>query len=175
MVGPSGAGKSSFVNMVTGSQGQRVGHSLTSCTSEINAVRCTILGSTIVLLDTPGFKDTNKSDTEILKSIVDWLSKRKGTLLSGILYFHRITDDRITGTAVKYIPDFQRLCGENGISKIVLTTTMWDGLEEEVGIERLKGLKRNYWKPMAARGSTAFRYLNTRQSAEELLLHLLGR
>ena len=55
------------------------------------------------------------------------------------------------------------------MSQIVLTTTMWDEIDEKVGIERLEELEENYWKVMIKQGSRTFRYLNTQESAMELL------
>jgi predicted GTPase len=54
-----------------------VGHSLVSCTSEVNVVRVRVPDEDleIVLVDTPGFDDTHKSDYEILKLIKDWLEQ----------------------------------------------------------------------------------------------------
>jgi predicted GTPase len=54
-----------------------VGHKLESCTSDVTAVRCihpkNAHGGRFVLVDTPGFNDTNKPDTEILALIAEWL------------------------------------------------------------------------------------------------------
>jgi len=55
-----------------------VGHDLESHTSEIKATRCTVKEVNIVLVDTPGFDDTKKTDLEILESIADWLRKTYG-------------------------------------------------------------------------------------------------
>lgn len=52
-----------------------MGHDLESHTSEIKATRCTIGEASIVLVDTPGFDDTKKTDLQILESIADWLSE----------------------------------------------------------------------------------------------------
>ena len=52
-----------------------MGHDLASHTSEIKATRCTIGEISIVLVDTPGFDDTRKTDLQILESIADWLSE----------------------------------------------------------------------------------------------------
>lgn len=49
---------------------------LTSYTSEIKVTRCDVMGiANIVLVDTPGFDDTRKSDLEILELISKWLNK----------------------------------------------------------------------------------------------------
>jgi hypothetical protein len=54
---------------------------------------------TVYLIDTPGFDDTNRSDTEVLKEIARWLvaSYKGKILLNGIIYLHRITDIRMQG------------------------------------------------------------------------------
>ncbi|KAI6042360.1 P-loop containing nucleoside triphosphate hydrolase protein, partial [Pisolithus marmoratus] len=174
-MGPTGAGKSSFVAKATGNGNEGVGHSLTSHTSEIKATRCMIEGSNVVLVDTPGFDDTKKSDLQILESISDWLSKTytQGTLLSGILYFHRISDNRMAGTPLKNLRVFQKLCGSKAMSQVVLVTTMWDEVEVEVGNERLEELKGNYWKFMIVQGSSTYCYRNTVESSRQLLLQLV--
>ncbi|KAI6013519.1 hypothetical protein EDC04DRAFT_2579352, partial [Pisolithus marmoratus] len=154
-----------------------VGHALTSHTSEIKSTRCMIKGSNVVLVDTPGFDDTSKSDLEILESISEWLSKtyKKGTLLSNILYFHRISDNRMAGTPLKNLGIFQKLCGAKAMSQVVLVTTMWDEVDGVVGNERLEELKNNYWKLMIAQGSTTYCYLNTLESSSQLLSQLIEK
>ena len=52
----------------------RVGKRLGSCTAEVQlADKFTLDGQPVVLIDTPGFDDTKKSDTDILKSIAAFL------------------------------------------------------------------------------------------------------
>ena len=55
------------------------------------------------------------------------------------------------------------------MGRVVLVTTMWDEIDELVGRERLKELKRSYWKAMIKRGSKTFEHKNDRASAEKLL------
>lgn len=52
-----------------------VGHDLQSFTTEVRALRVRIpaMGENIILVDTPGFDDTHKSDYEILELIAKWL------------------------------------------------------------------------------------------------------
>jgi hypothetical protein len=108
VMGPTGAGKSRVCRLVKRSffflnhtylsvrqfidiatqqaQSANVGHSLESCTSEVRAVRYQRTDGngkrSYVIVDTPGFDDTNKPDTEILALIADWL---KTTYVFGIL------------------------------------------------------------------------------------------
>ena len=63
-----------FINLASGSS-LRVGTNLESCTDEVNTVDPFPLdGRPVVLIDTPGFDDSSKSDTEILKSIAAYLA-----------------------------------------------------------------------------------------------------
>ena len=48
---------------------------LESCTAEVQAANeFTLDGGVVALIDTPGFDDTTKSDTEILKIITAFLA-----------------------------------------------------------------------------------------------------
>jgi hypothetical protein len=63
-----------FINLVSGSE-LEVGHRLRSCTSEIQLSKPFLLeGRYVTLVDTPGFDDTTKSDTDILKMIGGFLA-----------------------------------------------------------------------------------------------------
>jgi predicted GTPase len=58
--------------------------SLESCTSEIEEVTVKINGKKVALIDTPGFDDTNKSDTEILTLITNYLESKCVVLMPSI-------------------------------------------------------------------------------------------
>jgi predicted GTPase len=66
------------IDTLAGQPGKRAGSRLESCTTEVRAVRLynhAVYGDRLVLVDTPGFDDTNKSDLEILQMVSDWLQK----------------------------------------------------------------------------------------------------
>ena len=63
-----------FVNLASGSN-LRVGNNLESCTTDIQlADEFTLDGQRVILIDTPGFDDTLKSDTDVLKMIAAFLN-----------------------------------------------------------------------------------------------------
>ena len=66
---------SQFINKAAGIEETEVGHDLKSCTRQIQVVRCLDAQQDrrIVLVDTPGFDDTNISDFNILQVVADWL------------------------------------------------------------------------------------------------------
>ena len=63
-----------FINLASGSS-LRIGTGLASCTAEVQlANEFNLDGREVTLIDTPGFDDTSKSDTEILKIIAAYLA-----------------------------------------------------------------------------------------------------
>jgi len=71
-----------FIDLLTRQLGKRAGDSLESVTTEIGATRMPLPGDPkereIVLIDTPGFDGTMKSDMEVLIMINEWLVKTYG-------------------------------------------------------------------------------------------------
>jgi hypothetical protein len=82
--------------------------------------------------------------------------QRKITL-AGILYFHRISDNRMARSPLKNLRMFQELCGKKALQNVVLVTTMWDEVNEAVGVQMEKELKDKYWK-VIDRGSATARF-----------------
>ena len=63
-----------FINLASGSS-LRVGMGLESSTTEVKrADKFTLDGKPVILIDTPGFDDTTKSDADILKLIAAFLA-----------------------------------------------------------------------------------------------------
>ncbi len=128
---------------------------------------------TVYLIDTPGFDDTTKSDTEVLSEIAAWLgaSYSKKILLHGIIYLHRITDIRMQGSARKNLMMFRQLCGQDALKRVILVTSMWDKLSGEEAIRREKELINTpeFWGRMLEKGSSCHRHDNTHNSARNIV------
>jgi predicted GTPase len=71
-------------------------------TSDIDSYQFSNRGKIITLVDTPGFDDSNISDSEILMKLLGWLKETQEDeqKLSGILYLHRIDAPRMQGSAL---------------------------------------------------------------------------
>jgi hypothetical protein len=145
----------------------------------VNQYQISFEGQQVTLVDTPGFADTNISDTDVLKMIAGFMetSYEHGTLLSGIIYLHQITHNRVEGPSLRNINMFQKLCGENGLKNVMLATTMWDtaSTEQEFNkfVEREQELESDFWNRMVDRGSQVRRYWNNRETGEELIRELV--
>lgn len=178
IMGATGTGKSTFANLASGSK-LPVGRGLQSCTSDVMTSKPFILnGNIVTLIDTPGFDDTNRSDTEILRSIAAYLSNtyEQGAKLAGIIYMHRISDTRVGGTSSRNFRIFRELCGESTLRNVLIVTTMWSEVSPELGEERERELASSskFFKPILDKGARMLRHTNTRESAHAILRHLVN-
>ena len=121
----------------------------------------------VVLIDTPGFSDTNHSDTEILRRIAEWMKDTydQGFLLSEIIYLNRIIDIRMEGPSLKNLRMMQQLCGSDSLRNVVLATTMWEKVTNEEGLRREAELEQTFWKSMIDGGATTSK-IKTQSAAE---------
>ena len=131
-----------------------------------------------MLVDTPGFNDTNRPNTEILRNLLEWLeqSYRKGVRVTGILYLHPITSVRMMGTDVLSLSMLQQLCGTTCFSNICLGTSKWGLIDAETGERRERMLMNEdaFWMPMIQLGSRVIRVPDDQNSARELIADMIG-
>lgn len=126
-------------------------------------------------MDTPGFDQTHEDDFGVLNRIAEWLTNRykNGVKLSGVIYTHRITDNRMDGSAIKTLDLFQKICGDDMSPNIRLITTHWDEGDvlrhAQVYREREKELRELYWKPLIDKGSKALRSRNDKTSVWDIV------
>lgn len=147
-------------------------------TEKCQVIQTSIGNTDFAIMDTPGFDDTTRSDAEILKVITEQLSviRLLGYNLKGIVYLHRITDNRMGGSAMRSLDIFKKLVGEDALSNVVLATTMWGNvLNIEEANRRDSELREEYWGGMRRQGSTATRFDGTQESAQGIVSQLLGK
>ena len=128
------------------------------------------------MIDTPGFDDSDKTDTQVLQEIAAWLSDsyKHRILLHGIIYLHRISDTRMQGSAKRNLMTFNQLCGKDALRKVILVSTMWDITPSEDAVRREAELKETsaFWGWMLEQGSSCHQYKNTADSARQIVLSL---
>ncbi|PWW74264.1 hypothetical protein C7212DRAFT_353408 [Tuber magnatum] len=173
VMGVTGAGKSHLIRQVTGLNEIAIGDGLESCTDKITSYRFKHDGVNITLVDTPGFNDTYRTDTDVLLDIATWMefTYRENFKLSGIIYLHPISAVKMEGSALRNLRMFRKLCGEDALNHVFLATTHWKNVPEELGNRRVKELKENpeFWKGMLNRGAKVAKYLGDSESALDLI------
>ncbi|KAF9259474.1 hypothetical protein L218DRAFT_1058798 [Marasmius fiardii PR-910] len=178
-MGATGSGKTTFINAASGGS-LRIGQDLRSCTSTVQLSPIfTLGGREVILIDTPGFDDTNKSDYDILKMIAAFLATtyEEGQKLTGVIYMHRISDLRMGGIARRNFSMFKELCGESSLKNVAVVTNMWGQVPQDVGEAREAQLmgEDDFFKPVLDKGAQMVRHDNTPQTARAILLHLVQK
>jgi hypothetical protein len=129
------------------------------------------------LLDTPGFDDANKPDIILLEEFVEYLRyiSCRGLRLSGIIYFHRINNNRMYGSAQKNLQLLLKICGDQFLRHVHLCTTMWSHIDKEIGDSREEQLKSEFWKDLIDKGAMVERFDGSHESAIAIIDNLLRR
>lgn len=128
-------------------------------------------------MDTPGFDDTNVSDSQILMEIatalVDFFSDEAE--IQGALYVHPVVEARMRGSGIKNLRMFRKVLGMEGMKNCRLVTTKWQLVDRDVGDAREKELcsSDQFWGPLIRAGATTVRFDDSTESAMDILRPLL--
>ena len=138
-------------------------------------VPVTIGKSKVLLIDTPGFDDSTRTDSEILSEIARLLTAQYqlGVQLKGVVYIHRITDIRYSRSAIKTFEIFKKVVGPDALKNVLLITSRWAEVDQATGSDRERQLKEKFWAYMIARGSNMSRFHGDRDSAVALASQLI--
>ena len=99
----------------------------------------------------------------------------RGGDIGGLVYIHRISDVRFTGTAARSFKALLALCGEQALRNVVIVTNMWGRVTPEVGGAREQELASNFFKPALDKGAVLRRHHDTAESARTIIRDMLGR
>jgi hypothetical protein len=153
-------------------------------TAEVEFFEFEYGGYKIALLDTPGFNDTTRSETEVLKSIADYLDitfrNPPHLKLTGIIYLQSIMEPRATGSSLRNLKMFRDLVGHEPLKNVILATTRWKmaaEVEPLLSTERETDLQESedFWKPFLDSGSRYARFEDSRESALKLIMSLVEK
>jgi hypothetical protein len=92
-------------------------------------------------------------------------------MLAGVLYFHRISDFRMTGVSRKNLVMFKKLCGERALHNVVIVTNMWGEVDDRIAAARETELVNDdlFFKPILDKGARIARHDNTLPSAQAIV------
>ncbi|KAL2693441.1 hypothetical protein Neosp_000001 [[Neocosmospora] mangrovei] len=170
VMGVTGAGKSSFIRNVTGDQKIQIGKVDAIETQEVSVFTGTVNGDTVFFIDTPGFDDSDGlDDADVLELIAQKLNSmsEEGISLTSILYLHKISDNRFTGSSKRLHRVFEKVCGRQAYDMVVLGTTMWSELARASdGENREEALRKgDFWGRMMRDGTETYRLNDSSESA----------
>ncbi|KAK3376377.1 hypothetical protein B0T24DRAFT_592051 [Lasiosphaeria ovina] len=176
VVGVAGAGKTSLISTCTGIH-EQTSHSVVDAFQDISF---TYNDSTRVhLVEIPGFGD---ADTDALNELNVRLVDNfvsQGITFSGIIFLHPISDEQTTRLALRNLELLKELCGAEAevSSSAVIATSMWSKVAPEEGERREKDLAETegIFSHLHKEGSKVLRYQDTRESALDILSHVLSK
>jgi hypothetical protein len=102
-------------------------------------------------------------------SSVPLFSRKKNIKLAGIVYLHRISDNRMSGAALNNLRTFANICGRDAMRGAIFVTTMWGDVKEEVGLRREVELKDIIRKDVMDIQCRMERFTNTSESAWRII------
>lgn len=107
--------------------------------------------------------------------LLDTGRHRKRIRIRGIVYMHRITDNRMGGTALRNFRMFHAICGSSAMENAVIVLNMWDEAKQAVYEKREKELRDVFFQAALADGAHFARHDGSRSSAEGILKALVAR
>ncbi|PCH42100.1 hypothetical protein WOLCODRAFT_101533 [Wolfiporia cocos MD-104 SS10] len=173
-MGPTGCGKTTFVNLACESYFV-IGHGLQSCTAKIQLASLALSGHAVTVIDSPGFDDTERSQVDVLTDIATFLQQtyERQQKLAGVIYIHKITDNRLGWTAIENYRLFSEICGPDAMKNVLIVTNMWSDIAQKTRYEREQQLQNKFFKQAIDRGARMRRHDGSRESALNILCELL--
>lgn len=102
---------------------------------------------------------------------------KQGKTLAGIVYLHRILDNRVGGVSARNFKMFRNLCGDSSLQNVVIATTMWGQVDSPTGVARETELatKDIFFKPVLEKGGRLARHEGTIACGQSILRLLFNR
>lgn len=96
-------------------------------------------------------------------------SRQQEAIIAGIIYMHRISDNRMTGPLLRNLQSFKNLCGVDAMPNVIVVTTMWSEIREASGAIREKQLIDDFWGGVLKGGGNTKRFDDSHQSAWDII------
>ena len=159
VMGLTGAGKSYFIQQATGLD-TGASSSLKSATQKVTPYLLLAGDRKIVILDSPGFDDSERSDAVILQMIASWMTYlyKSGKALVGIIYVQDMLSVRVGRSSRMSMKMFQEMCGVGCLRNVILLLNKCALVPAEVVRSREKEYREDFWSFMIANGSSVEKF-----------------
>ncbi|KAJ2914648.1 hypothetical protein MD484_g5747, partial [Candolleomyces efflorescens] len=169
-----------------GEEVMEVNHGLHSCTQTVQHVTITLPkdhkrwpNRRLLLVESPGFDNSEHGEFEVLRQIAVWLASAYGddAHIAGLVYLHDIGKTRVGGTGVLSYDLFRQICGTNALNRVVMATTQWDTVaaNPKAGQVREKELQESFWAEALEEGAHYMRVENPQDDVREVIEYILTK
>ena len=97
----------------------------------------------------------------------------EGSTLAGVIYIHRISDNRFSGITARNFNLFRKLCGESTLKNVILVTNMWEVDPQDINEARERELSSKFFKLTLDKGAQMVRHHDTTESAHEIIRRIV--
>ncbi|KPI44988.1 uncharacterized protein AB675_2325 [Cyphellophora attinorum] len=183
LMGMSGAGKSQFIDQFKPRPRPLVSDSVNPGTQRVAMYKCRHRSmKPFWLIDTIGFNDQGMTDAQVLGEISNWMTRAylRDISLTGIIYMHSIIQPRFERSSMHNLDLFERLVGVDALRTVLLVTTFWDHVPEQLdrstadNIERQLRRNRKYWGGLVSAGAQMDRHYDTVRSALGIIRRVIS-
>jgi hypothetical protein len=94
--------------------------------------------------------------------------------LTGLLFIYPISIREWQGPLEINTTTFQKLCGSDAFHNVIITSTMWDDVDEKYGSAKETALRNKHWKTMISCGARTARFHFTYSSAWDIIDQFSG-
>lgn len=96
--------------------------------------------------------------------------------MTGVIYMHNVINYRMEGSALRNLKMFRKLCGEDPLKNVILVTSFWEKVDEEIGKRHEEELRTTpeFWGSMLRKGSRMARFTD-RASGLTIIESLLDK
>lgn len=133
-------------------------------------------GQTVTLIDTPGFDDSERSDADILTLVANYMAQtyEQGMLLTGAIFVHPISQQRLLGSETRRNRLFKKILGEDAYNRVIIATTMWNQVPEREAASRMDQRRNrdDIWGDMVKLGAKVVRHDDNTASATAIIRSL---
>ena len=145
-------------------------------TKVIQAFLLSANGINFKLIDTSGFDDTDVEEADIVEALATWLEKSycDSQRLKGLLYLHKMIDNRQKGSELRNLRVFRELCCDENFKQrnswyrlVVTRARNYRKSSEKIPRETLE-----FWGEMISKGSQVVRAPLDRFECIQLLLDI---
>lgn len=176
ILGLTGAGKTTFLNHLAETNFPvAVDDDMEACTATTQTAVAIVGGVEILLVDTPGFDDPDKSEARVLINVTEWIKNnlRGQHKVTAALYLHSIETTKMYGSNLRNFHLFANLIGGQSMKNVGLVTTHWDTVPNATALRREAQLSARPWSVYLQHGAQTYRTNNSRQSCRAIARQLL--
>ncbi|KAF7979295.1 hypothetical protein HWV62_43006 [Athelia sp. TMB] len=152
-------------------------HGLHNPSTEVIATHCnhpTNRSSSVVLVEVPGFGATDYGVLEEIQKVQAWMTRHlKNGQLAGVIYLHRISENRWSQSTANSLFVIQQLFGLDSMQHFVVATTMWSEVRTEIAESREQSIKEGVVRDIIERGGKMARFYDSSESAWDIIDHFL--